>query len=171
LLINRLDNRLEVKKVLTVLPPVALALSAQDIPYRIFTHAGPVNSLEQAASERGQIPQQVVRSILFRLGAEQYAMVLVAGPGQVAWKALRRHFGQSRLSMASEAEVLTVTGYVIGAVAPFGLPQPVPVLLDERVLTQSKVSIGSGVRGTTIILRSDDLLQALGTVEVGQFQE
>jgi prolyl-tRNA editing enzyme YbaK/EbsC (Cys-tRNA(Pro) deacylase) len=113
----------------------------------------------------------VVRSILFRLGAEQYAMVLVAGPGQVAWKALRRHFGQSRLSMASAAEVLAVTGYVIGAVAPFGLPQPVPVLLDERVLTQPEVSIGSGVRGTTIILRSDDLLRALGAVSVGQFQE
>ena len=152
-------------------PPVARALEALKIPHRVFAHPGPVDSLEQAARERGQTPQQVVRSILFRLGPEQYAMVLVAGPGQIAWKALRRHFGQSRLSMASEAEVLAITGYVIGAVAPFGLPQPIPVLVDERVLTQTEVSIGSGVRGTTVILRSDDLLRALGEVTVGQFQE
>jgi Cys-tRNA(Pro) deacylase len=152
------------------LPPVALALSELHIAYRVFTHAGAVNSLEQAAQERGQRPSQVVRSILFRLGADRFAMVLIAGPDQVSWRALRQHLGQSRLTMASEDEVLAITGYPIGAVSPFGLPQPLPVYIDDSVTAEAEISIGSGRRGTTIILRSADLLAALPGAEIGRFR-
>ena len=157
-------------------PPVSLALTTLGIPHNLFRHTGPVNSLEQAAAERGQQPEQVVRSILFRLGRNQegeglgdFAMVLMAGPGQIAWKALRQHFGQSRLTMATPEEVLTVTGYPIGAVAPFGMPVQLPVLIDESVTTQSELSMGSGVRGVAIMLTTAALLEALGDVVVGKF--
>lgn len=153
------------------LPPVAQLLAARLIPHRVFCHPGPVQSLEQAAQERGQQPAQVVRSILFRLAAGEYAMVLMAGPGQIDWRALRRFVGQSRLTTASEEEVLRVTGYPIGAVSPFGVPHPLRVLVDESVLAQEEVSIGSGVRGVTVILRVADLMRALGKVEVGQFHQ
>lgn len=142
--------------------PVGRALTAAGIPLREFQHLGPVLSLEQAAQERGQRPEQVVRSILFRLGADEYAMVLVAGPQQVDWKALRRYLGRSRLTTAPAEEVRLITGYEIGAVAPFDLPRPMRVLLDESVARETEVSIGSGVRGTTVILATADLLRALG---------
>jgi Cys-tRNA(Pro) deacylase len=145
--------------------PVGRALAEAGVAVREFRHAGPVLSLEQAAEERGQWPSQVVRSILFRLAAGAYAMVLVAGPRQVDWKALRRHLGQSRLTTASADEVRDVTGYEIGAVSPFGLPRPVRVLVDESVLGEDEVSIGSGERGTTVILSTADLLRALGEAE------
>jgi Cys-tRNA(Pro)/Cys-tRNA(Cys) deacylase len=146
--------------------PVTVTLDTLGIPYRFFRHPGPVHSLEQAAQERGQQPEQVVRSILFRLGREQYAMVLVAGPGQISWPALRMALGQSRLTLASEAEVLAVTGYPLGAVSPFGLPGPVRILVDRSVLAQEEISIGSGVRYSTILMKKDDLLGALGDVEI-----
>jgi Cys-tRNA(Pro) deacylase len=151
-------------------PPVAQALTALQIPHTVFTHSGPVNSLEQAAAERGQQPDQVVRSLLFRLGEGDYAMVLMAGPAQVSWKALRKHFGQSRLTTATEEEVLAVTGYTRGAVAPFGLRQPVRVLVDQGVLAQDEISLGSGVRGTAVILSTADLRRALPDAETGNFQ-
>lgn len=150
-------------------PRVAVALAALGIPHQVFRHAGPVHSLEQAARERAQAPEQVVRSILFRTGEGQYTMVLVAGPQQISWPALRRFLGQSRLTMATAEEVLAVTGYQIGAVAPFGLPSPIPILLDESVLAQAEVSLGSGTRGVAIILRTPDLQRALGDVPVGCF--
>ncbi len=148
------------------------ALAAAGIPHRLFNHPGPVRSLEQAALERGQKPEQVVRSILFRLEEGHFLMVLVAGPRQISWRALRRYLGQSRLTMASPEEVLAHTGYELGAVSPFGLPTPLRVLVDENVLAQKgEVSIGAGVRGTTVILQRDDLLRALGPVETGRFGE
>ena len=149
--------------------PVTQALAALNIPHRLFRHPGPIHSLEQAAQERGQSPDQVVRSIVFRVGKDEYVMVLVAGARQVSWPALRRHLGQSRLTMANESELLAATGYQIGAVSPFGLPRPMRLLLDESVLIPDEISIGSGERGATVILRSQDLRRALGEAEVGQF--
>lgn len=151
--------------------PVTRELARAGIPFRTFRHPGPIRSLEQAAEERGQAPDQVVRSILFRLAEGEYAMVLIAGPEQVAWRALRRAMNQSRLTMASREEVLQVTGYEIGAVSPFGLPGPMPILVDQGVVQQGEVSVGSGERGTTVILRAHDLMRALGDVTVGNFKQ
>ena len=147
-------------------PPVSRALTALHIPHRVFVHPGPVSSLEQAAAERGQQPEQVVRSLLFRLEEGRYLMALAAGPAQISWTALRGHLGVSRLTTANREEVQQVTGYPIGAVAPFGLPAPVPVLVDESVTEQAEVSIGSGVRGTAVILSTADLLAALPDAQI-----
>jgi Cys-tRNA(Pro) deacylase len=159
------------KNHMTKKPPVSLALEKLGIPHHVFTHPGPVNSLEQAARERGQRPEQVVRSILFRLGEDQYLMALVAGPAQISWKALRAYLGQSRLTMANEAEVLRVTGYPIGAVSPFGTLRKLRLLVDPGVFAEEEISIGSGVRGTTVILKSADLRRALGELEVVELLE
>jgi Cys-tRNA(Pro)/Cys-tRNA(Cys) deacylase len=147
-------------------PPASIALEALGIPHSVFRHTGTVNSLEQAAQERGERPEQVVRSILFRLGEDQYLMALVAGPAQISWKKLRKHVGQSRLTMASEEEVLKVTGYRIGAVSPFGTVRPLRVLVDPGLLKEEEVSLGSGVRGVAVVLKSKDLMRGLSEAQV-----
>ncbi len=152
-----------------ICPPVARALLAQGVPCRTFVHDTPPATIEAAAAERGQRPRQVVRSLLFRLGEGRFALVLVAGPAQVSWPALRRHFGQSRLSTATRDEVTAITGYEIGTVGPFGLRHAVEIVVDETVLAEDELSMGSGVRGTAVILARDDLLRALGPVPVGRF--
>lgn len=148
--------------------PVTRALDDMGVPYTFFQHPGPVKSLEQAAEERGQRPEQIIRSILFRLRQDEYVLVLMAGPQQIDWKALRRYLGRSRVTMAKQDEVLRVTGYQVGSVSPFGLPQPICTLVDESVLAQDVISIGSGIRSTTVILTREDLMQALGEVEIVQ---
>jgi Cys-tRNA(Pro) deacylase len=149
--------------------PVTRYLVEKGIPYRFFRHPGTVHSLEQAAKERGQRPEQIIRSILFRLSHGGFVMVLVAGPKQVAWPALRKHLNTSRISMAKEAEVMQVTGYPLGAVSPFGTLQPLRVLMDKGILAEPEISIGSGVRYTTVIMQREDFLNALGEVEMGDF--
>ncbi len=125
-----------------------------------------MNSFEQAASDRGQRPEQVVRSILFRVQDGEYAMALVAGPGQISWKVLRKVLDRSRISMATEQEVLEVTGYRVGTVGPFGLLKQVRVLVDAGVMDEEEISIGSGIRNTAVILKSSDLLHALKEAQV-----
>jgi Cys-tRNA(Pro)/Cys-tRNA(Cys) deacylase len=151
--------------------PVTEALDSLGISYRFFRHPGQVTSLEQAAIERGQRPEQIIRSILFRLPEQNFVMVLVAGPVQISWPLLREYLEVSRMTMASPDEVRLVTGYPPGAVSPFGLPQTVRILLDRSVLKEVEVSIGSGVRNSTVILCREDLLLALGDVERGDFLE
>lgn len=149
--------------------PVTRALDARRLPYRLFSHPGPVNSLAQAALERNQQPEQVVRSIVFRISEEQFVMVLMAGPSQISWPRLRAALGVSRLSMASEVEVLEATGYPLGAVSPFGLPTPMRILVDRGVLKPEFISLGSGLRGVAVIMKSKAMLKGLGDVEIGDF--
>lgn len=152
-------------------PTVSLALEKLNIPHQIFRHETPVDSLEKAASDRGQRPSQIVRTILFRVTEDEFALALVAGPGQISWKLLRKILGKSRITMATEEEVLAVTGYRPGTVGPFGLLKPVRMLIEANLLKEEEVSIGSGMRDTAVIIKSADLKNALGDAEVVELFE
>lgn len=152
-------------------PPASIALEKINIPHQVFRHELPVDSFEQAASDRNQRPEQVIRSILFQVRPEEFVMVLMAGREQVDWRSLRKLIGRSRVRMATEDEVLEVTGYRIGTVSPLGMKRQVRVLIDSSVLRQEEISIGSGVSNTAIILKSADLRRALRDAEVISFGE
>jgi len=152
-------------------PPASIALDQLGIPHRIFRHEMPVTSFEQAAADRNQRPEQIVRSILFQIRPGEFTMVLIAGRGQVDWKKLRQFVKRSRVRMATEDEVLEVTGYRIGTVSPFGVKNQVQVLLDASVLREQEISIGSGVRNTAIIMKSADVHKALGNIEIVELGE
>src|SRR6266496_3602351 len=147
-------------------PPASIALEKLNIPHQVFRHETPVTSFEQAASDRNQRPEQIVRSILFQIRPDEFLMVLMAGPAQIDWRTLRQLVKRSRIRMATEDEVLEVTGYRVGTVSPFGLKNPVQVLIDASVLKEEEISIGSGVRNMAIILKSENLRRALGEAEI-----
>jgi Cys-tRNA(Pro)/Cys-tRNA(Cys) deacylase len=149
--------------------PAARSLDLLGISYQVFKHPSPPESFEEAAHQRGQSPGQIIRSIVFRLAAGQFVMVLMAGPGQISWKRVRTALGVTRISLASEAEVLAMTGFVRGAVTPLGLLKPMRILADESVFVHDEISIGSGVRGVAVILKSTDLQSALDRLEIGKF--
>ena len=145
-------------------------LDERGILYRLFQHSFLVESLGQAASQRGQQPGQVVRTIVFRIEAGEFILALIAGPRQLSWPALRRTLGKRRLTMASPDEVLAATGYVPGTVSPFGLPAPLRIYIDRSVLEFTEISLGSGEPGLAIVMASGDLLRALGGTESGRGQ-
>ena len=127
--------------------------------------------MEEAAGQRGQGPGQVIRSILFRVDKNDFFLTLIAGPGQISWRRLRARLGVSRISMASETDVLKITGYEIGTVNPLGLPNPIPILVDVGVFHYPEISMGCGVPGTAIIMASADLRKVLGKIDIGLFAE
>lgn len=147
-------------------PPASMALEKLNIPHRVFMHEKPLMSFEQAAEERNQRPEQIVRSILFQVRSEEFLMVLVAGRDQVDWRKLRQLVKRSRVRMATEEEVLEVTGYRVGTVSPFGIKTPVKILIDDSVLQEEEISLGSGTRQMAIIMKSADVQRALGNPEI-----
>jgi len=147
-------------------PPASIALDQLGIPHRIFRHETPVTSFDEAASARNQRPEQIVRSILFQIKPGEFAMVLMAGPDQIDWKKLRQLVKRSRVRMATQDEVLEVTGYRVGTVSPFGLKNQVRIMIDASVFREEEISIGSGIRNTAIIMKSKDVRKALGDVEI-----
>ena len=97
-------------------------------------------------------------------------LVLMPGGEKVNWAKLRKHLGVSRMTTATSEEVLEITGYETGAVSPFGLPQPLRLLADQKILFHEEISVGAGIRNAGVILKSQDLLVALDP-ELGDFKD
>lgn len=152
-------------------PLASLALDSLGIEHGLFFHERPVTSFEQAASDRNQRPEQIVRSILFQVRPGEFVMVLMAGRDQIDWKKLRQIVKRSRVRMATEEEVFEVTGYRVGTVSPFGVKTQVRMMIDASVLKEDEISIGSGVRNTAIIMKSAALRHALGDAEIVSVSE
>lgn len=148
--------------------PVTKALDVLEVEYVLHLHENTVRSLEQAARERNLSPSQIIRSLLFSLTHNSYVMLLVPGPDQISWQKLRRHLDVSRVTMATPEQVKDVTGYEPGAVSPYGLPRPLRILVDQRILEHEIVSVGAGIRNAGIILKRKDLLRSL-EIEIGDW--
>ncbi len=140
-------------------------LKKSGVDFRLFQHHGPIHSLEEAAAERNQTPDQVARSLLFRLAEDEYLMILASGPAQIDWRSLRQTLGLSRLTMATREEVLEKTGSLPGTVSPFCIDPQVRIRVDEDIFQQSEISLGSGISGVGIILTPQVLMQVLGNPE------
>lgn len=117
---------------------------------------GRVGSVEEAAERRGVPVSSIVKSMVVRLGDGSHVMVLVPGDRVIDWAKLRALLGQSRMSLADKDETLTLTGYVPGAITPFGSATPLPVIADATI--EGVASVGGGERGVAIHVDAADLI-------------
>lgn len=65
--------------------------------------------------------------------------------------------GVRRLSFASADETRELTGQSIGGVTVFGLPDSVPLYVDERAMQRDYVIVGGGNRSTKLRIVPDEL--------------
>jgi prolyl-tRNA editing enzyme YbaK/EbsC (Cys-tRNA(Pro) deacylase) len=67
--------------------------------------------------------------------------------------------GTKKLSFASSEETAERTGMLIGGVSIAGLPNDVPLYIDERVMERAKVIIGGGNRHSKARIAPAELLK------------
>ncbi|MCW2613078.1 MAG: hypothetical protein JWN08_72 [Frankiales bacterium] len=65
---------------------------------------------------------------------------------------VRRHLDVRKASFAPQEQTVEATGMQYGGITPIGLPAQWAVLLDPAVLEVPLVVIGSGVRGSKLVL-------------------
>ena len=91
-------------------------------------------------------------------GEKKYAACIVLGSDRLdVNKTVRSLMGVSRLSFASAEETEALTGMTIGGVTPFALPKDLQVYADEKVLAVERLILGSGSRGSKILIPPEEL--------------
>ena len=75
---------------------------------------------------------------------------------------MRVLLGTRRASFAAADETRTLTGMEIGGVTPFGLPTDLPLWVDARVMTRSRIILGGGSRTWKVIAPPQILLTLTG---------
>jgi prolyl-tRNA editing enzyme YbaK/EbsC (Cys-tRNA(Pro) deacylase) len=96
----------------------------------------------------------------------KYVMCMVLANTQIdVNKTVRKKIGTKKASFARPEEVLEITGMTLGGITPFGLPEDLPLWIDNRVMACSKVIVGGGSRDRKFFLPPEGL-EALPNAEV-----
>ncbi len=64
----------------------------------------------------------------------------------------RRWLDVRKISFASMDDAVALTGMEYGGITPVGLPTEWPILIDPRVIDDAAIVIGSGIRGSKLVL-------------------
>jgi Cys-tRNA(Pro)/Cys-tRNA(Cys) deacylase len=141
--------------------PAIAALEAAGVPFRVV-RTEIARSADESAAFQGIPVGSLLRSILVRRTADDFVFVLVPGGRRFNWPKLRQLLGTNRLTLPTEEEAKAETGYVRGAITPFGARRPWPVIADATVMDWDLVAIGGGARGVNVHLAPADLVRATG---------
>jgi prolyl-tRNA editing enzyme YbaK/EbsC (Cys-tRNA(Pro) deacylase) len=71
---------------------------------------------------------------------------------------VRKHLGVRKISFAPREEAVRLTGMEFGGITPVGLPDDWVVLVDPAVVAAGEVVVGSGIRGSKVLLDGAALL-------------
>jgi prolyl-tRNA editing enzyme YbaK/EbsC (Cys-tRNA(Pro) deacylase) len=95
-----------------------------------------------------------------------YAACLVRGSDRLDVNgAVRRHLGARKLSFAPMDDAVALTGMEYGGITPIGVPADWPILMDESVAGHDRLIVGSGIRGSKLLV-SGGFLASLPNAEV-----
>ena len=75
---------------------------------------------------------------------------------------VRRRMDVRKVSFAPMADATTITNMEYGGITPFGLPTGWPILIDAAVASAGPVVVGSGIRGSKIVVDGALLAQLPG---------
>ena len=140
--------------------PAIHALARSAVAFDVVRTGRP-SSVEESAALQGIEVGMLLRTIVIRRAAGDYAFVLVPGGRQIDWPKLRAHLGVKRLSLPDADEARAATGYERGAITPFGSRAAWPVIADASISALGRVAIGGGARGVNLHLDAGDLLRVL----------
>jgi len=78
---------------------------------------------------------------------------------------VRKHLGARKVSFAPMDSAVTLTAMEYGGITPVGLPDDWAILVDTNVIDREKVIVGSGIRGSKLLVATD-VLRSLPNAEV-----
>jgi prolyl-tRNA editing enzyme YbaK/EbsC (Cys-tRNA(Pro) deacylase) len=106
-----------------------------------------------------------------RGGDSRYAACLVTAVTRADVNGIvRRRLDVRKASFASMDDALAATGMEYGGITPIGLPDDWPVLVDSTVAKQPWIIVGSGIRGSKLLvpgrvlagLKNTEVIEGLG---------
>jgi len=131
-------------------------LEEKEIPYnKIYLDEIP-RSAKDVERLFGCPLHQVLKTVV--LIGDKPVIAVIQGDKRVSFQKIKEHYNFNSIKMANPNEVKELTGYSIGGVTPLGIDNSDYIfILDEHVLNEDKINIGSGKAEIGIELKSTDL--------------
>jgi Cys-tRNA(Pro) deacylase len=111
--------------------------------YDYVEHGGTAES----SAQLGVPEHEVVKTLVMQDDAARPLVVLMHGDRQVSTKNLARAIGAKAVEPCKPEVAQRHSGYQVGGTSPFGLRKPVPVYVQETILSPPRILINGGRRG------------------------
>lgn len=112
----------------------------------------------EAADAMGCDLGQIVKSLVVVVDGERPVVALVAGDRKGDLRAIADELSGTKAKMADADAVRAATGYAIGGVSPFALPEELPVLVDDSLLRFETVYPAAGTPSSMVRMSREELL-------------
>ncbi len=129
-------------------------------PYKYEEHGG----TETAAKAFGVDKHLVIKTLVMEDDQKVPFIILMHGDREVSTKALARTIGVKSVNPCSPEVALKHTGYMVGGISPFGTKKPLPVYVEESILSLPKIFIKAGRRGLLCKISPSDLIKVLNPI-------
>jgi prolyl-tRNA editing enzyme YbaK/EbsC (Cys-tRNA(Pro) deacylase) len=136
-------------------------IDAHGVSARLVVPGSPTPTVPEAAAALGVAVDDIVKSLVFLVCGEPW-LVMASGESRIRYPALAAAWGVSRrrVRLATPAEALSISGYPVGAMPPFGHRSPLPALADRSVTVPGRtLYAGGGTREALLEVTSDELLR------------
>ncbi|MEQ1517805.1 MAG: Cys-tRNA(Pro) deacylase [Usitatibacteraceae bacterium] len=111
--------------------------------YEYVEHGG----TSVSSSSLGVDEHHVVKTLIFEDDKRHPLCVLMHGDRKVSTKELARQIGAKRVAPCKPEDATRHSGYQVGGCSPFGLKKPMPVYMEESILSLERILINGGKRG------------------------
>jgi Cys-tRNA(Pro) deacylase len=119
------------------------------------------------SSEALGVPEHsVIKTLVMQDDRGRPLLVLMHGDREVSTQSLARQLGCRSIVPCRPEVAAKYTGYLVGGTSPFGLRQPLPIYVEESVLTLPLLYINGGKRGFLVSLSAAELTRVLSPVQV-----
>ena len=130
--------------------------------YRVVEHEA-VGKCEAVSEIRGTALGQGAKALVCKVkgnGVNQHVLAILAADQQADLSRLAQHIGGSKASLASPAEVDTLTACVFGAIPPFSFHPDLRLIADPLLFDRyPEIAFNAGQLDKSIILNTRDYLR------------
>ncbi|NBC99364.1 YbaK/prolyl-tRNA synthetase associated domain-containing protein [Atlantibacter hermannii] len=137
-------------------------LDKQNATFRVMEHEA-VGKCEAVSEIRGTALGQGAKALVCHVkgnGIRQHVLAIIAADKQADLTKLAVALGGLRASLASPAEVDTLTGCVFGAIPPFSFHPDLKLVADPLLFERfDEIAFNAGLLTHSIIMNSQDYLR------------
>lgn len=133
-------------------------LADHGLAEEIVTFEQSTKTAQMAADAMGCELGQIVKSLVFMVEGRA-VLALVAGDRRGDADAIAAAVGGSSANFADADSVREATGYAIGGVSPFDLPEALPVLIDESLERFDVVYPAAGTPSSMVRVPRESLVR------------
>ncbi len=125
------------------------------------------------ANALGYRERQMIKTLIFEVvDTGEKALIMVGGDQSAKSGLLKKALGSRNIRMADPDAVLAFTGYRIGSIPPFGWqPDGTRTFLDEALMQEAVLGVGTGQWGEEILISPTNLVQAAHATVVKLVEE